>query len=448
VVYGGTTDPYAYYSIYPANPLANTVASVNPNTERRTVYYSEPGQPEAFPTINQVTFAEDAGAGEFTGLMSMGPYLFVWAQNRVYQLSYTQNPSTDGQEVTAAQRGCVNNKCWITTEDVAWSLDTRGIHIFSGTGDSPIGSSEVQDLFRPHASGPYKISWNVSRNFHSVFDPGEGVARWFVTIGGSYAPHHAIAYQVRLRRWWLEEYPFPIGASCLGRLNGKPQVFLGSDAGRVFALNSSPCDGLDPSAGTIRGTAASSGIDWLDDGAAIFPTANLVNNYVTISQGAGKGQRRKIVSVSGTRLNVNYPWTTRLNTSSVYQIGGVSWKWKSGWFKFTPDPNLSHRAAHITFGATEDQAGMYLRTFQDFATDPLTWANPGTLEAGNGMALLANDPTTDVSIDTTKPKGYVWQRMDNFREEYTDAPSYLAVEIGGVTNSEAFLVKSVRLDGV
>lgn len=442
--YTGTTDPYAYYSIFPSNPSP----TANANSERRTIYWSAPGQPEAFPLTNQLTMEEDPGAGEFTGLMSLGPYLFILAQHRIYQFSYVSDPALDGYSTQATQRGCVNNRCWIKTEDASFMMDTCGFHIFSGNNDVPIGSSEVQDLFRPRQTGPYKINWTVSRNFHAVFDPGECIIRWFVTMAGWYAPRHAIAYQVRLRRWWIEEYAFPVGASCLGRINGKPQVFLGSDAGRIFALNASPLDGLDPSTGTVRGTVTTAGLTWLADSTANFPTANVVNNPVDITQGAGKGQRRIVVSVSGTKLNVDQPWTTGLDTTSVYQIGGIKWRWKSGWHRWTPDPNLSHRAAHVTYSPTVAAAEMHLRVYQDFSKSANTWAAPGTLNDGNGIALLKNDPATDLSIDTTKANGYVWQRMDAFREEYTDAPRFMAVEIGGVTNAEAFSVRALRLDGV
>ncbi len=254
--YTGTTDPYAYYAITPAGPFPTS----NPNTERRTLYWSRAGFPEGWPAINSDTLAEDPGAGELVGLMEFGPYLYVLATSRIYQFSWVDDPLLDGFSTQATQRGCINNKCWVKTEDYCFMLDYRGIHLFAGNEDNPIGTKEIQDLFRPRQTGPYKINWNASRNFHAVFDPGECIIRWFVTMNGSSAPYHAIAYQVRLRRWWIEEYPFPVGASCLGRLNGKPQVFLGSDNKRIFALNTSSLDGGDPTTGTVQGTVTSAGI--------------------------------------------------------------------------------------------------------------------------------------------------------------------------------------------
>lgn len=446
--YTGTTDPFAYYSITPASPFPTT----NPNTERRTIYWTQPSAPEGWPLNFQETLAEDPGAGEFTGLMSYGPYLYVLAQNRIYQFSWVDDPASDSINTTAAHRGCINNRCWTQTEDAVFMLDQRGCHIFAGNDDSPIGTKEVQDLFRPRQAGPYKIDWTKARNFHAIFDPGECVVRWFVTMSGSNIPQHALCYQVRLRRWWIEEYPFRVGASCLGRLNGKPQVFLGSDNKRIFALSTSTLDGLDPSTGTVRGNVTSAGVDWFADSTASFPVANLVGNSVVIMRGVGKGQRRRIVSVSGSTIHVDQPWTTSLSATtpgaSMYQIGGISFKWKSSWKKFTPSGGKATRAAHVNYAPASSTMGFGLRAFADFSDTAVTWSQQADLMATHGMYLASGDPTTDLTIDPTQANGYAFQRFDNFREEYTDAPRYLAVEINGVSNADAFTIRGVRLDGV
>ncbi len=443
--YAGSTDAYAYYSILPQNPIP----SQNFNYDRRAIYWSEPGQPEAWPVTNQDVLEEDPGAGEITGLMVMGPYLFIWAENRIYQFSFVNDPLTDGYTTKAARRGCVNNRCWVQTEDNCYALDYRGIHLFSGNDDNAIGSVEIQDLFRVRQGGKYKINWAQKRNFHAVFDPGDAIIRWFVVMSGDTYPRHALCYSVRMRRWWIEEYVFPIGAACVGRLGGKPQVFYGSTANRILAGGTSTLDGLDPNSGTVYSTVTSAGIDWLKDTTATFPASNVVNSPITIVQGTGKGQVRRIVSVSGSQINVSMPWSTSLDTSSQYQIGGVNWTWKSGWTRYLPSENNDVRSIAIQFKPTASYSGMYARTYQDFSESAQTYATTvDALSSQNGMACLTGDPATDLAIDSTKANGYVKTRMDASSDPGSDAPHFFALEIGGTTNADPVNLRGAQIEGV
>lgn len=442
--YTGTTDPYAYYTILPQNPIP----SQNFNYDRRTIYWSAPSQPEAWPTTFQQTLAEDPGAGEITGLMAMGPYLFVLAESRIYQFSFVNDPLTDGYETIAARRGCVNNRCWVQTEDSAYMLDYRGMHIFSGNDDNPIGSVEIQDLFRARQTGKYKINWSAKRNFHAIFDPTEAVIRWFVTMSGDYYPRHALCYAARLRRWWIEEYAFPIGASCLGRLGGRPQVFYGSTADRILATNSSSLDGTDPNAGTVSSFVTSAGTDWLKDTSATFPTSGVVNAPVVITQGTGKGQIRRIVAVSGQKISVSMPWSTTLDVTSRYQIGGIKWIWKSGWVKYIPGEMNDVRSVAIQYRPGSLYSSMFLRTYSDFSETANVLATTAALADGNGIACLANDPNTDYSIDSTKTNGYVKTRIDASSDPGTDAPRFLAIEVGGTTNADPVNLRGIQIEGV
>lgn len=431
--YTGTTDPYAYYQIYSGDG------------ERRAIYWTPPQQPEAWPATNELTLAEDPGAGEFTGLMPLRLWLYIFSEYRTYRFSFVEDPLYDGQSVTATKRGSINNRTWVTLDDTAYVMDALGFYAYSGNNFQEISTPAVQDLFRTRQSSPYRINWAAKRNFHSVYDPGDATIRWFVCLSGSYAPFHACCYSLRTKRWWLEEYPFPIGASCLGRLNGKPQVFLGTDGRRIMALHQSTLDAVNPTSGTVRGSVTSAGLTWLADSAANFPSG-LAGNYVTIINGTGKDQRRRIVSVSGTTINVSDPWTESLDTTSKYQIGGVTWKWKSGWFRFVDNAYTNERAVAIHFRPTASPAEMHLRMYLDLETTPKDdWSVPATLSDRNGISLLANDPTTDLSIDTTKANGFVIQRFPAQQEARSDSQRFVAFELGGTTNDDMLPIFQLEL---
>lgn len=433
--YEGTSDPYAYYSIHVGDG------------ERRTFYWSEPSQPEAWPLVNTLTLAEDPGAGEVTGLMVQNSWLYILCENRIYRFSFVNDPLLDGFVVKSAKRGCVNNRCWVQAEDVSYMLDTVGFHAFAGNDDVDIGTPGVQDMFRTRPDSPYRINWAAKRNFHAVYEPGEGTIRWFVCLAGYSTPYHAICYHIRLKRWWIEEYAFPIGASCLGRLGGKPQLFFGTNGKRIMAFGASLLDGPDPSAGTVRGTVTSAGVTWIADSGVTFPSSGLIGNPIVIARGKGKGQRRIIHAVSGSRIYVTEPWTDRPDTTSVFQIGGIPWRMRLGWQRWADAEAQSSRAVSVQFKPTDEEAEMYLRMYLDLDEEAKDWTNPVELDQQNGIGLLKDDPTTDISILTTKANGFACLRNPEFREHYTDGPRFMSVEVAGVQNSQEQTLYRIVIDG-
>lgn len=431
--YTGTTDPFALYVIHPGI------------AERRTLYWSEPQQSEAWPRVNKITLEADPGAGDITGLMPHRSWVYILAENRIYRLSFVNDPLVDGFTNKAAKRGCVNNRCWQLIDDMAYVLDYQGFHVFAGNDDSDISMPAVQDMFRTNPNGPWKINWEAKRYFHSCYEPGTATIRWFVALGGHYTPHHAVCYNVRLKRWWVEEFPFPVASSILGRLYGQPQLFFGSSGKRILAFGTSPMDGTTPDAGTLRGTVSSSGPDWFADSSATFP--NVVGYPVFIVRGTGKGQRRIVCTRTATRLDVTVPWTIKPDTTSVYQIGGIAWSWRGGWMRWADDKYQDTRAVSIQSRPTTNAAEMYLRVYADLAETPAGFIQIPDLNTGNGIGSLQNDATTDLTIDTTKSSGYVVARMDGFRDWYTDENRMVALQLAGVTNDERCEVFRVLTEG-
>lgn len=434
--YEGSTDPYAYYTIHAGDG------------ERRAIYWSEPEQPEAWPLSNSLTLEADPGAGELTALIPLRSWVYIAAENRLYRLSFVNDPLLDGFVSKSSKRGAVNNRCAVMAEDLCYMLDNLGLHAFAGNDDTDIGTPGVQDLFRQNPDSQYRINWNAQRYFHAAYDPGYATVRWFVSLGGNYTPHHAICYSLRLKRWWLEEYPFPIASSCVGRLNGKPQLFVGTNGKRIMAFGASPLDGPSVNTGTLRGTVTSAGLDWLACSSASYPTSGVVGNPIYIVRGKGKGQQRNISSVSSTRINVDQPWAVSLDTTSVFQIGGIAWHWRGGWLRWAEKQDNSTRAISIHSKPTAGESELYIRVYKDLADTAVDeWTRVRSLSEGNGIGLLANNPTTDLSIDTTKATGYVTQRMDGFRDLYTDAWRFMSLEVAGVSNEEPQKIFRVIVDG-
>jgi hypothetical protein len=85
---------------------------------------------------------------------------------------------------------------------------------------------------------------------------------------------------------------------------------------------------------TVAGTATAGGATTLTDGTQTWTTnayasAAPTNFTVELISGTGAGQRRNIVSNTGTVLTVNTAWSVNPAAATTYAING----WVDDWFK-------------------------------------------------------------------------------------------------------------------
>lgn len=432
--YADPTVPYASYAIRPAP------------TERRLIYYSQANLPEAWPPSNAISLQEDGD--EITGLMPFGSFLYILESHHIYRLTYQTDPGVDGGVFLALNRGCLNQRCWVLVEGTAYLLDDQGIHAYGGARDSEPISSAIQDLFR-FSDSDLRVNWAASKWFHAVHFPPQETIRWFVALAGTYLPYHAICYNYRQKRWWIEQWAVPIGASALGRLGKStrtPQVYLGTSATRIVAMWQGTLDGPDPTQGTVRGTVTSSGLDSFTDSTATFASQHLLGNPVSIVDGRGKGQQQIIQSVTGNMIRVKNPWSIRPDTTSVYQLGGIQWQVQFGWWRTLLYEQLNERYFAMVFQPLTHATLATMRMFVDFSTTPFLWSADRSLFDGNGVRTTAN--SADVVLDLTKPTGYVQLRFPGHREFFADGVRYLSFQLSGVTNTEPQRIYWVLAGGV
>jgi hypothetical protein len=429
--YAGPPDNYAAYCVRP------------PPAERRLIYYSQSGLPEAWPAVNALSLQEDGD--EITGLMAKGSFLYIIEKRHIYRFTFQSNPATDGFVFLSAQRGCINHRCWVQVEDMAYMLDELGVHAFSGGQECEPISGPVQDLFRPSDS-MFKINWKASKWFHCAHNRVQETIRWFVSLSGDYLPRHAVVYDYRRKRWWIEAYPYPVGAAVVGYINGVPKLLLGADARRVFSLWEGVLDGPDPTAGTVRGTVTSSTMLTITDALASYAGSGLVNAPLSIVAGTGKNQVRRIVAVSGQTITVSEPWLIKPDTTSVYQIGGVQWQYWSGDFRFAQSENTTERRVEVVFSQTINPCTFDMHLYIDFAPTPLIWNMDNVLDDGRGFTPSVG--STDLVADMTKTAGFVQQRIEGHKDFYLDGARFLSVELVGFTNADPLSIYGLVIDGV
>ena len=405
--------------------------------ERKFVYFTEPALPEAWPPWNAVSLPEDSD--EITGLMVKGSFLFVLERRHVYKLTMESNPSDDLFVFLTTRRGCVNNRCHVQVEDTAYLLDEVGLYRFDGQTAEPI-STPIQTLFQGMGGG-LVVNWQADQRYwHAAHDPVRDVIRWFVAMTGSLYPRHAIAYNYRQDRFWIEEYPFAVTSSAIATI-GYRRSIAGSEARRVLCLGEGSLDAVDAGNG-LRGSVTTAGPMTLVDSSAPFP-AGLGGAPISIAQGKGVGQQRRIAGNTADTITVDRPWMVRPDGTSVYQVGGVNWSWQSGWFRYVDGEAENNRDVELVYQPVRGESSVNLRLYYDHGERPRKWSRS---IAQDGVSTCEGQP--EVTVDMTHRSGFAAHRQAGHRDPLAPGDRYVSVELAGVQAGDVHRVYSVNLNGV
>ncbi|HUR53507.1 MAG TPA: hypothetical protein VMZ71_05230 [Gemmataceae bacterium] len=434
--YEGDTDSFAQYAVKP-QPAEGALA-----------YFSEAGLPEAVPAINAFSIPEDGG--DVTGMRNFGSFLWFFKKRRVYRLTAQVDPAADGFLFYAIGRGCVNDRCHAVVEEMLYALDEGGVYRTGGGDQTEQLSDRIQNLLRKNEEGA--VNWAASRYFHCVHSPAEEQIRWFVAFRGEYLPRHALCLHYKTGKWWVEEYAVPIGCSTLGRV-GRPtavwndageQLYLGGPAGELYASGGA-CDGIPETGATNRGKVTAAGGDTLTDATAAFD-ATWENVPVCIVGGRGKGQLRVVVSATGTVLRVNEAWAIKPDTTSVYQVGGIRYRYTGGRLRYAPGEDRGARNVEFQFEPVQNKLTADFRLSHDFSVTPRVLGR----NVGPGQKAGAKATRGEYAwvLDLSKPNGHEFVRFDGHREADTDGPRLMRVQVEGVSGPEVVRFGEMVLLGV
>jgi hypothetical protein len=432
-VYSDATIPFASYTIRPAP------------AERKLVYYSEPTFAEAWPEWNAFSVPEDAD--DITGLMTMGSFLYAIERRHIYRVTMQRDPASDGFLFLSIQRGCLNNRCWVQVENTVYMLDEVGVHAFDGGQETEAISQPIQVLFQQDGLNPgIQVDWTADTTlWHAAHDPVRDTVRWFVQMVGYEGIFHAICYNYRLKRWWVEEYPTAITASATGTL-GYRRSLVGTDARRILCLGEGASDYVDE--GTATGGAVTSATATsLTDSSARFP-ANLAGAPVSIVSGTGRGQQRIVGDNTAITLDVVEPWHVIPDATSTYRIGGVHWSWQSGWFEYIDghiDESENPRDVSVVYQPTKQPTTLDMQLYFDHSDEPRVWAVD---RDDDGVKVADGSPFIAVNLQTRSSRaGYSIQRMAGHAGVYTLNDHFVSVSLSGVQGGEPVRVFSVTING-
>jgi hypothetical protein len=404
--------------------------------ERRLVYYSEPGTIEAWPAYNALALPEDSD--EIVGLFVKGQFLYAIERRHLYRITFQEDPLGDGFVFLTCERGCVNNRCYVTVEGVTYMLDEAGIHAFDGQ-DTENVSDPIQNLFQVDGIEELQVDWTADqRAWHAAHDPVRNTIRWFLAMVGERPLVHAICYNYRQKRYWIEQYPTPITASCVATL-GYRRSLVGTEARRVLCLAEGALDGVED-AGTLRGTLTGATATSLTDSAADF--AALEGASVAIVDGTGRGQVAVVASNTRTEIVLRGALPIVPDATSVYQVGGIPWTWRSGWFHFATDEGDNPRDVELVYQPLATPTTVDLRIYYDHEATPRVW---DYTTDDDDKILVSGSPFIAFKLDTAK--GYVIQRITGHSDPYAFGDAYVSVELSGIQAGEPVRIHEVVVSG-
>ena len=427
----GPTNEIAAYKIRP------------PSGERKNVYYTKSGEPDAWPSVYAINVREDGD--EITGLMVKDSFLYILENRHIYRFTFQTDPGTDGFIFLGINRGCINNNCWVQVDDRVLMMDESGIYFFDGTQAKDV-SSAIRNLFSPKGySGTLAVQWQFKDNFHAVHYPEQRIVKWFVSLTGTRFPQHAICYDYDVATWWIESYGRPISASLVANINSRRRVVLASDRDQSFLADEGSLDEIGLSANESRGKTTSWGPQHVSDPAKSW-TSSLVGHSICVALGRGQGQQRRIVGVSGNKLILDRPWAVLPDGESVYQIGGILYAFRTGWLSWIPDENYRSRHFGLNFEPQTYESAVILQVYRDFSRVPVLWADQKTRGEDEGFLSSVNSP--DLVCDLTHFSGYAQQRMDGRKELNIEGNRFVSFRLTGVAGYGYLLVRQIMLTGL
>lgn len=355
--YAGLDDNFALYVIAPFA------------AEELVIRWSDPtAGPESWPLTAQLLLPQDGDT--ITGLVNYGDALYILKTRNIYRFNFTEDPAIDGEISPAAKRGCVNQRCAVTVEGACLMLDREGIHAFTGGPNPQHISLPVGDLFREETNGLHLNFQADLCMWHAAQHQELSTVSWYVALAGDMFPQHALCYDYRRSRLWIEEYPVPITSSCYSlAVTGRP--LLGSSEGRILAADTGSLDLISP--GETLLTIAAVNSPWSITVNSIAKECEGVPVVITTGSAAGTDRivsSRVIASDSEVELQFLTPMSIMPSKGDKVQLGGIKYRLRTAAFDAERMDGNNPKAFTIKVDPTTDDLAGSLLVYKNGGRTP------------------------------------------------------------------------------
>lgn len=437
--YLGNTSVASQYVIRPAD------------SELNQIYFSEVLEPESVVTSNTIKLQNNTGEeDELVGLMPSPSTLYALQKRHIYGINFFAQPTIDVAVRLLCSRGCVNNRSWVFVEDTPYLMDFHGVYRLSGETPESV-SGPIQNIFRDGT-----IDFSMSKWFFASKDQTRELIFFHYCTSGQTRPKHAIVLNYRTGQIWLEDYPWELGGQAQAIISNRMRLLWGGESEVTYLSGQGTLDGTAGS-GTVRGTATSTSSTSITDSAATLPS-DIVGAPVYIIEGTGKGQAVRFISVrnSGTQFTVSSAFATTPDTTSVYQIGGIAYNYKSGLFPLSGEHDAKgrevDRSLRVVASPTTVAATLDARLFYNHDTSART-LRPGK-NYGDGVQVLDSD-TQSMVLDLKLSRSalanatglWQWKLPGRIDDRSTGGDRWLALQLTGYQGAEAIAILGAELAG-
>lgn len=199
--------------------------------EPNALYFSEADEPESVPETNQLVIQENVkGQDRITALMPFGGGMVVFQERHCYRLSFVSQPLIDANITLIGQRGCLNQRCWDTYDNVAYVVDSSGMYALDGSNAVPLSDS-VETFWSNNV-----IHFASSKWFFVRVDPTTRIVRFFHSVTAGF-PDRALCFHPLTKAWWVEIYAQRFAAmECLAS-GGRQQLVAGGEGGGLYRFD-------------------------------------------------------------------------------------------------------------------------------------------------------------------------------------------------------------------
>ena len=410
---------------------------------RNQLYFSEQDEPESVPSVNTITIQENTGdEDEITGLMPFGSALYVLKERHVYSLTFVRQPIIDAAVQLVCARGCVNNRCWVTHEGLAYLLDESGVYRFNGQNAEPI-SEAIQDLFRGST-----LDWANKKWFFAGVDPVRHLVYFYVGFAAdsSTRPKRALVWNVRNETWTVDKHVWELGGACVARISSKARMLVGIENDLVLASG----EGTSDIVSAVRFTATGGSTTTIADSAQSWTTNAYADAPVGIVSGTGKDYIGRVTSNTGTTLTVTPSIGATPDTTTVAVIGGIQWNLKSGLLEFPRSENWQKRSLRLTYSPTSNNTSLDFKLYKNHESTAQTMRVAQDL--GTGVTTTASDSRIVCDLKASRSSletdpGFKEFQFGGLADDRGQAPRWFACEMQGFGGADQITIYSLEVDG-
>ena len=356
-------------------------------TNRFTLHWSSPGNPEGFDTTAQSRKVFGNTGDVPVALYSVFEDLYIFGQRSMAKLRYNVEPGL-GQLDVIDESGCGlwNPRCLVVADGISYGFGRNGAWV--------IPAGVPRRISRPVDEILSDIDADYADLFHACFDPDERVINfWYVETGNTTATT-SLRYDIDRRIWSRATYQTPITASTVAIGTRGDLIATVSDGAYCWSLEQGVFDGVPRGTNAVATSASGSTTTVLQVNETV--SSDLAGAYIT---NRTSGETRLITASTSSTITVGSAFSGAPADGTEFWIGAFEMFFEPKWSSVANGRNKTRpRKYELTaIPATTGTDGAF-RLYQNFSDTPATYTALDTDLFANGVTVT--DAATSVAFNT------------------------------------------------